>query len=155
MKGTTMTPTLPLDGRVALVTGVSRRIAIGAAVARRLAADGAAVVLHSWSPHDAEQPWGADSGGPEAVLAEIRDAGGRAEHVAADLADPDAPARLITAARTAFGHSHWSPTGTDGRALHHASSRKPLQATRFRVTCSPVHNSLGLAQRWHRRSGGF
>jgi 3-oxoacyl-[acyl-carrier protein] reductase len=94
----------PLRGRVALVTGVSRRIAIGAAVARRLAADGAAVLLHSWAPHDAEQHWGADPGGPESVVAAIEAAGGRATHVAADLADPDTPARLVEAARAAFGH---------------------------------------------------
>ncbi|MEO7195263.1 MAG: hypothetical protein ABIZ05_10630 [Pseudonocardiaceae bacterium] len=43
-----------LRGRVVLLTGVSRRIAIGAGAARRLVADGAAVLLHSWSPHDAE-----------------------------------------------------------------------------------------------------
>jgi 3-oxoacyl-[acyl-carrier protein] reductase len=94
----------PLHGRVALVTGVGRRIAIGAAVARRLAADGAAVVVHDWSPHDAEQPWGADPGGAESVVAEITAAGGRAVHVAADLAAPDAPHRLVEAARAAFGH---------------------------------------------------
>jgi 3-oxoacyl-[acyl-carrier protein] reductase len=96
--------TLPLRGRVALVTGVSRRIAIGAAVARRLAADGAAVVLHHWSPHDAEQPWGADPGGVESVVTEITAAGGRAVQVAADLAEPEAPHRLVEAARAAFGH---------------------------------------------------
>lgn len=96
--------TLPLEGRVALVTGVGRRIAIGAAIARRLAGDGAAVVVHSWVPHDAEQPWGADPGGPEAVVDEIRATGGRAEHVSADLADADAPARVVAAACRAFGH---------------------------------------------------
>jgi 3-oxoacyl-[acyl-carrier protein] reductase len=94
----------PLDGRAALVTGASRRIAIGAAIARRLVADGAAVLLHSWSPHDAEQPWGADPGGPEALVAELRAAGGRVAHVAADLADPDAPGLLVDAARREFGH---------------------------------------------------
>ena len=49
-----------LDGRVAVVTGVSRQAGIGFAVARRLLADGASVLCHSWSRHDAEQPWGAD-----------------------------------------------------------------------------------------------
>lgn len=58
----------PLTGRVALVTGASRRIAIGAAVVRRLVADGAAVLVHSWSPHDAEQPWGADHDGVETLI---------------------------------------------------------------------------------------
>jgi 3-oxoacyl-[acyl-carrier protein] reductase len=93
-----------LANRVVIVTGASRRIAIGAAIARRLVAEGAAVLLHSWSPHDAEQPWGADPGGPEALLDELRQAGGRVEHVVADLADRAAPAALAAAAREAFGH---------------------------------------------------
>src|SRR5687768_17563441 len=93
-----------LKNRVVIATGASRRIAIGAAIARRLIADGAAVLLHSWAPHDAEQPWGADPAGPEALVDELRQAGGRVEHISADLADRDAPATLIDAARDAFGH---------------------------------------------------
>jgi 3-oxoacyl-[acyl-carrier protein] reductase len=92
----------PLTGRVVLITGASRRIAIGAAIARRAVADGADVLLHSWSPYDAEQPWGSDS--PEALVEELRAAGGRVEHVAADLADPDTPRALVAAARDHFGH---------------------------------------------------
>jgi 3-oxoacyl-[acyl-carrier protein] reductase len=60
----------PLAGRVAVVTGVSRRIGIGLAVARRLADLGADLFVTSWTAHDQEQPWGADPGGMEAVLAE-------------------------------------------------------------------------------------
>jgi 3-oxoacyl-[acyl-carrier protein] reductase len=90
--------------RVAVVTGAGRRIAIGAAIARRLVADGYAVLLQSWSPHDAEQPWGADVGGVEALVEELHAAGGRVQHVAADLASPDSPSTLIEAARSAFGH---------------------------------------------------
>jgi 3-oxoacyl-[acyl-carrier protein] reductase len=51
----------PLDGRVALVTGVSRPIGIGAAVARRLHALGATVFATGFTPHDAEMPWGVQS----------------------------------------------------------------------------------------------
>jgi 3-oxoacyl-[acyl-carrier protein] reductase len=93
-----------LEDRVVVVTGASRRQAIGAAIARRVAAEGAAVLLHSWLPHDIEQPWGADVGGPEALVAEIRAAGGTIEHFAADFADPEAPATVIQAALKAFGH---------------------------------------------------
>jgi 3-oxoacyl-[acyl-carrier protein] reductase len=91
-----------LTGRVVLITGASRRIAIGAAIARRAAADGAALLLHSWSPYDAEQPWGGDD--PRALVDELRATGARVEHVSADLADPGAPGALVTAARDAFGH---------------------------------------------------
>lgn len=93
----------PLAGRVALVTGASRRIAIGAAVARRLVGDGAAVLVHGWERHDVEQAWGADAGGGQALVEELRAGGGRAELVEADLADPDVPARLVDAARERFG----------------------------------------------------
>ncbi|TFV62532.1 SDR family oxidoreductase [Geodermatophilus sp. DF01-2] len=81
----------------ALVTGVSRRAGIGSAIARRLIDRGDRVVVHSWVPHDAGQPWGADD--LEAVLAEL----GSPPHVAADLAGPDAPAALVAAARKAVG----------------------------------------------------
>jgi 3-oxoacyl-[acyl-carrier protein] reductase len=105
----------PLGGRVALVTGVSRRIGIGMAVAGRLAALGADLFVTSWTAHDQEQPWGADPGGMDAVLAELRagvtsapapGAGGpaatRVEHLEADFLDPEAPGRVLAAAVEAF-----------------------------------------------------
>lgn len=81
---------LPPPG-VALVTGAADRI--GAAIARRLAAAGWAVVIHYRSSADKA----------EAVAAEILAAGGRAETVGADLADRAARAGLIAAAARPFG----------------------------------------------------
>jgi 3-oxoacyl-[acyl-carrier protein] reductase len=80
-----------------LVTGVSRRAGIGFAIASRLLARGDRVAVHSWAPHDAGQPWGADD--LTAVLTGL----GHPPHLPADLAAPDAPAALITAARGAVG----------------------------------------------------
>lgn len=67
-----------LAGKVALVTGGSR--SIGAAIARRLAADGAAVAItYSASPDRAAD-----------VVADIEAAGGTAVAIEADAGDPDA-----------------------------------------------------------------
>lgn len=72
-----------LAGRVAFVTGSSR--GIGAAIVRRLAADGAKVVLHARG----------DPARAEAVAAEIRAQGGVAEVVLGELTEGETAARVV------------------------------------------------------------
>jgi len=74
----------PLQGKRALVTGASG--ALGAAIARRLAADGATVLLHGHSRPDAL----------EALAADIRAAGGHAECVLFDITSDEASAAACT-----------------------------------------------------------
>jgi NAD(P)-dependent dehydrogenase (short-subunit alcohol dehydrogenase family) len=79
------------SGRVALVTGAADRV--GAAIARRLAREGWAVVVHYRS-----------SGEKAASLVrEIEAGGGKAASLGADLADRSQRATLIARAREPFG----------------------------------------------------
>ena len=112
-----------LDGRTALVTGVSRRQGIGYAVAAALAAEGARLVISHHRAHDVDQPWGADD--LDAVRAGIRAAqapGAAFADFAADLADPDAPAHLIGQAAAVTGSldiliANQARSGGDGSIL--------------------------------------
>jgi 3-oxoacyl-[acyl-carrier protein] reductase len=79
-----------LDGKAALITGASG--GIGAAIARALHAQGAAVVL---------------SGTRESALAALKGELGERAHVCpADLKDPAAPDALVAAAEQAAGPLH-------------------------------------------------
>jgi 3-oxoacyl-[acyl-carrier protein] reductase len=92
-----------LDGRVALVTGVSRAIGIGAGIARELGAEGARLFLSFYRPYDETQPWGVGAGEPAAIAAELRSSGVEVEILEIDLSLPTSAAALIDAVLARFG----------------------------------------------------
>lgn len=81
----------PLENKLALVTGSSR--GIGAAIAIRLAAEGASVIVN----------YAARPARAEAVVNEVRKAGGEAEAVGADLSSTEGIKTLISSIDKAFG----------------------------------------------------
>ncbi len=94
-----------LEGRAALVTGVSRRRGIGFAIARRLLRDGASVAVQHWAPHDTEQAWGGDDLG--AVVDELRaelTGGARLVDLSVNFAVDGAPEQLVADATERLGH---------------------------------------------------
>jgi 3-oxoacyl-[acyl-carrier protein] reductase len=88
-----------LEGRVAVVTGASRRQGIGAAICRTLARRGADVFFTHWRAYDRLMNYG-DDDGPSALLAELRAAGVRAEAAEVDLSRPEAAVEVLDAATT-------------------------------------------------------
>ena len=83
--------TSPLADQTALVTGASR--GIGRAIARRLAADGAHVLVH----------YGRSRAEAENLVAEIAGGGGSAQAIGTDLSKPQGPAELAGYVREALG----------------------------------------------------
>jgi 3-oxoacyl-[acyl-carrier protein] reductase len=89
--------------KVALITGVGRLAGIGAGIARQLAAEGWDLVLNYWQEYDARMPWGIQPDDVVRLTAELEAIGARVFTVPADLEDPEAADRLISAANELAG----------------------------------------------------
>lgn len=148
--------TVDLTGRVAIVTGASRRQGIGAAVCRMLASHGADILFTHWQSYDAAQPYGDDSDGPAALQDELRSLGVRAKGEAVDLADPTAPGRVLDVAADRLGppmilvNNACHSVNDDYRTLD-AASLDAHYAVNVRAT---VLLSVGFARRYRGGPGG-
>ncbi|WP_337842476.1 3-oxoacyl-ACP reductase family protein [Rheinheimera sp.] len=86
-----MSATTKLQNKIAIVTGGSR--SIGAAIVRRLAAEGATVAFtYNASPEKAE-----------ALVSEIQAAGGKALAIQADAGNPEAVRQAVNQVAASFG----------------------------------------------------
>ena len=93
--------TLPLAGKVALVTGAAR--GLGRAYALRLARLGADVVINDINLHAAKEYDEALAEGCETVSDEIQAMGRRSIGIVADVTDPEACKRMVAQIVSEFG----------------------------------------------------
>jgi 3-oxoacyl-[acyl-carrier protein] reductase len=108
-----------LTGRTALVTGVSRRAGIGAAIARELGRAGARLFVTFFRQYDRQQVWGIEPNEPESLLSELGSITDDVAGAELDLSQSALPAELFRQAQLRFGcidilvnnAAHWEAGG--------------------------------------------
>jgi 3-oxoacyl-[acyl-carrier protein] reductase len=89
---------------VALVAGVGRTAGIGAGIACQLAASGWDIAFTYWHRYDQRMAWGIEARATGAISQGLTGQGAPTAAIEADLAVPDAPARIFDAAERALGN---------------------------------------------------
>lgn len=145
-----------MEGRVALVTGASRRRGIGAAICRALAEKGVDIFFTHWKAYDIAMPWGADEDGPHALREELQGMGVGVEAMEIDLSLRESPERLLDIATQRLGPlsilvNNAAYSVHDGYQKLDAATLDSHYAVNLRAVALL---SAGFARRFGRGSGG-
>ena len=95
-----------LRGQTAVITGVSRKIGIGAAIARALAEVGCNIFTTYFRPYDATMPWGSQDHEALEIIEELQKMGVEAAGLELDLSQPTAAAELFAVVQERFGQAN-------------------------------------------------
>ncbi len=95
-----------LQGQTAVITGVSRKIGIGAAIARALAEVGCNIFTTYFRPYDATMPWGSQKNEALEIIEELQKMGVKAAGLELDLSQPTSPAKLFAVVKEQFGQAN-------------------------------------------------
>jgi 3-oxoacyl-[acyl-carrier protein] reductase len=133
-----------LEGKVALVTGGAR--GIGAAIARVLAKHGAAVAVN----------YGSSKEKAEAVVAQIREAGGTAEAFGADVRDTEAVQNMVQRVAQTFGRLDGVINNAIAGRQHGSLSEATFDdyANAYDFGCKAVLNTILAARPIFKEQGG-
>lgn len=92
-----------LSGKVALVTGVSRKLGIGAAISQYLAASGVNIFTTYYRFFDELMPWGSKSNEAEEIIESLKLQGVKATGIEANLAEVETPEKLFDTVEKSMG----------------------------------------------------
>lgn len=92
-----------LANKVAIVTGASRQIGIGAAIARALAEAGVHIFITYYRSYDAQMSWGSEPTDVDKLLAELQGMGVSVAGMELDLAQIESPSLLFDKATAVLG----------------------------------------------------
>src|SRR6185436_20768741 len=98
-----MEGTKPLQGRIALVTGVGRRAGIGAAICREIAKNGGDVFFTYWRQYDKETHSENSENDPAAIARELSRFGVQVGSVEIDLSAPASAEKLFQSVENELG----------------------------------------------------
>lgn len=92
-----------LNREIALITGVGRRVGIGAAICREIAKCGGDIFFSYWSQYDKETHSANCENDPADIAAELVQLGIRTKSLEMDLSEPDSAERLFKAVEDQLG----------------------------------------------------
>lgn len=91
------------QNKIALVTGASREIGIGAAISRELAQAGIDIFITYFRPYDFESGLAGKTEEPQMLIQEIQKMGCKAAGLEIDLSEANAPRQLFDHVEATFG----------------------------------------------------
>ncbi len=93
-----------IKGKIAIITGVSRLRAIGAAICRELAESGYHIFFTYWTEYDKKMPWSIELDEPVKLKEELIKKGIKVSCMELDLTQQDAPEQLINKVSEQLGN---------------------------------------------------